>query len=93
MSNEDLSGQMSEARRHALEASVAPGADIDLTYVEAQALWDAIRARREVVSVQATGRSVTRQVSLGLGLRSLYVLVTKAPQTKGTGSQALIGQA
>jgi hypothetical protein len=93
MSNEDISGQISEARRRALEASVAPGADIDLTYEEAQALWDAIRAQREVVSAQATGRSLIRQVTLGPGPRLLYMLVTKAPQTRSSGNQLLIGQA
>jgi hypothetical protein len=93
VSNEDMSGQISEARRRALEASVAPGADIDLTYEEAQALWDAIRAQREVVSAQAIGQSVIRQVPLGSGPRSLYMLVTRAPQTRSSGSQVLIGQA
>jgi hypothetical protein len=93
MSNEHMSGQISEARRRALEASVAPGADIDLTYEEAQALWDAIRAQREVVSAQAIGRSVIRQVPLGPVPRLLYMLVTRPPQTRSSGSQVLIGQA
>ena len=93
MSNEDMSGQISEARRRALEASVAPGADIDLTYEEAQALWDAIRAQREVISAQAIGWSIIRQVPLGPGPRLLYMLVTRAPQTRSSGSQVLIGRA
>jgi hypothetical protein len=43
MANEDMSGEISEARRRALEASVAPGADIDLTYEEVQELWASVR--------------------------------------------------
>jgi hypothetical protein len=93
MSNEDMSGEISEARRRALEASVAPGADIYLTYEEAQALWATLRSPREVGSAQGTGRSMVRNVPLGSEPRSLYTLVTKAPQTRGSGSQVLVGQA
>jgi hypothetical protein len=92
MQNEDMSGEISEARRRALEASVVPGADIYLTYEEARALWATVRTAREVGSAQGTGRSMVRNVLLGSGPRSLYTLVTKAPQTRGSGSQTLAGQ-
>jgi hypothetical protein len=93
MSNEDMSGDISEARRRALEASVAPGAEIYLTYEETQALWASVRAQREVGSAQGTGRSMIRQLPLGSGSRSLYVLVTKEPKTRGSGGQVPVGQA
>jgi hypothetical protein len=93
MSNEDMSGEISEARRRALEASVAPGAEIYLTYEEAQELWATVRSRREIGGAQATGRSMIRNVPLGSGPRSLFTLVTEAPQTESSGSQVLVGQA
>jgi hypothetical protein len=93
MSNEDMSGEISEARRRALEASVAPGADIYLTYEETQALWASARTQPEVSSAQGTGRSVIRNVLLGSASRSLYTLVTRAPQTTGSGGQVLAGRA
>lgn len=75
MSNEDMSGEISEARRRALEASVAPGADIHLTYEESEALW---------ADTQRVGRSsVTRNIRIGP--TSLHKIM-QPPGTRGAGS-------
>jgi len=93
MSNEEMSEELREAIRRGLEASVAPGADIYLTYEESEALWAAARTQPEVSSAQGTGRSLIRNVRLGSASRSLYTRVTRAPQTTGSGGQVLAGQA
>jgi len=82
MSNEDMSGEISEARRRALEASVAPGADIYLSYEESEALW---AASEEVGAQMAARSSVVRTITLGPALRSLHRFVTEAPKTAGVG--------
>jgi hypothetical protein len=93
VSNENMSSEISEARRRALEASVAPGADIYLTYEEAQARWATLRAPHEVGTARGTSKTIVRNVPLGSEPQSLYTPVTKAPQTRGSGSQVFVGQA
>jgi hypothetical protein len=74
MSDDDMSGEMSEARRRALEASVAPGADIYLTYEESEALWaDTPRVGRS---------SVSRNIRLGPA--SLHKIMEPS-RTRGAG--------
>jgi hypothetical protein len=75
MSNDDSSGEMSEARRRALEASVAPGADIYLTYEESEALWAGTR--------RAGQSSVTRDIRIG---PTTLHEVMQPPDTRGAGS-------
>jgi hypothetical protein len=70
-------------RRRALEASVAPGADIYLSYEESEALW---AAGEELGVQQVVGSSVVRTISLGPAMRPLHSFVTEAPETTGVGS-------
>jgi hypothetical protein len=68
---------LSEARRRALEASVAPGADIHLSYEETEALWSVTdEAEEHGVS------SAIRNIRFGES-ESLYTLVTHAAETQG----------
>jgi hypothetical protein len=77
MSNDDTSAEISEARRRALEASVAPGADIYLTYEESEALWADTRGF-------GVGRSsVTRDIRIGP--TSLHKIMQPS-ETRGAGS-------
>lgn len=39
MSNQEMSEELREAIQRGLEASIAPGADIYLSYEESEALW------------------------------------------------------
>jgi hypothetical protein len=52
MPNEEASGELNEARRRALEASVAPGADIYLSYEESEALWSTSAEAPEIPVVE-----------------------------------------
>ena len=75
MSNEDMSGEISEARRRALEASVAPDADIYLTYEESEALLADTRG--------VSQSSVTRNIRMGS--TSLHKIMQPS-ETRGAGS-------
>jgi hypothetical protein len=54
MPNEEASGELSEGRRRALEASVAPGADIYLSYEESEALWSTSAEAPEMPIIEVT---------------------------------------
>jgi hypothetical protein len=79
MPNNEASGEQSEARRRALEASVAPGADIYLSFEESETLWSA-GSRPQGPSRAFVARSIT------FGHEPLYTVETAAPDTKGTES-------
>jgi hypothetical protein len=80
MSNERPSDELSEARRQALDASVAPGADIHLSYEETEAFWSA-RDQAE----EHGASSVTRSIRFGVASLSVYTVVTHAAETQGVG--------
>ena len=80
MSNEEASRELSDARRRALEASVAPGADIYLSYEETEALWS---RNAEVETTPAS--SVVRNISFGPSPQPLYRVMKHAPNTEGRG--------
>jgi hypothetical protein len=79
VSNEEASGELSEARRRALEASVAPDADIYLSYEETEALWSGN------AEVETSSASVVRNISFGSSPQPLYRVMTHAPNTEGRG--------